>query len=100
MIYPQLHFDGQIWRPPYEANSQLLQVTSGCTWNKCKFCSLYHDTPFRMSPISEIEEDLNVIRQWQPRARRLYLTGAHPFVLSYNKLMDIAILLRKYLPDM
>ena len=100
MIYPQLHFDGQIWRPPYEANSQLLQVTSGCTWNKCKFCSLYHGTPFRMSPITEIEEDLNVIRQWQPRARRLYLTGANPFALSYNRLMDIAILLRKYLPDL
>lgn len=100
MEYPKLHFDGQIWRPPYEANSQLLQVTSGCTWRKCKFCSLYYGTPFRMSPISEIEEDLNVIRQWQPRARRLYLTGANPFALSYNRLMDIAILLRKYLPDL
>lgn len=100
MIYPQLHFTGQIWRPPYEANSQLLQITSGCTWHKCKFCSLYHGTPFRMSPISEIEDDLKVIRQWQPRARRLYLTGANPFALSYNKLMDIAILLRKYMPDM
>lgn len=32
MIYPQLHFSGQVWRPPYEANSQLLQLTSGCTW--------------------------------------------------------------------
>lgn len=100
MMYPQLHFTGQIWRPPYEASSQLLQVTSGCTWHKCKFCSLYHGTPFRMSPLSEIEEDLQVIRQWQPRARRVYLTGANPFALSYNKLMDIAILLRKYLPDM
>ena len=100
MEYPKLHFDGQIWRPPYEANSQLLQVTSGCTWSKCKFCSLYYGTPFRMSPISEIEEDLNVIRQWQPRARRLYLTGANPFALSYNRLMDIAILLRKYLPGL
>lgn len=100
MIYPQLHFTGQIWRPPYEANSQLLQITSGCTWNKCKFCSLYHGTPFRMSPISEIKDDLKVIRQWQPRARRLYLTGANPFALSYDKLMDIAILLRKYMPDM
>ena len=100
MIYPELHFIGQVWRPPYEANSQLLQITSGCTWHKCKFCSLYHGTPFRMSPLSEIESDLKVIRQWQPRARRVYLTGANPFALSYNKLMDIAILLRKYLPDM
>lgn len=100
MIHPQLHFTGQIWRPPYESSSQLLQVTSGCTWHKCKFCSLYHGTPFRMSPISEIEEDLQVIRQWQPRARRVYLTGANPFALSYNRLMGIALLLRKYLPDM
>lgn len=100
MEYPQLHFTGQIWRPPYEANSQLLQLTSGCTWHRCKFCSLYHGTPFRMSPLSEVEEDLKVIRQWQPRARRVYLTGANPFALSYNKLMDVALLLRKYLPYM
>lgn len=53
-----------------------------------------------MSPLSEVEEDLKVIRQWQPRARRVYLTGANPFALSYNKLMDVALLLRKYLPDM
>lgn len=100
MIYPELHFTGQVWRPPYEANSQLLQVTSGCTWHKCKFCSLYHGTAFRMSPLSEVEADLKVIRQWQPRARRVYLTGANPFALSYGKLMDIAILLRKYLPHL
>lgn len=100
MISPELHFTGQVWRPPYEANSQLLQITSGCTWHKCKFCSLYHGTPFRMSPLSEVEADLKVIREWQPRARRVYLTGANPFALSYDKLMDIAILLRKYLPHL
>ena len=100
MMYPELHFTGQVWRPPYEAHSQLLQVTSGCTWHRCKFCSLYHGTPFRMSPLTEIEADLKVIRQWQPRARRVYLTGANPFALSYGKLMDVAILLRKYLSQM
>lgn len=100
MEYPELNFTGQVWRPPYEGSSQLLQITSGCTWHKCKFCSLYHGTPFRMSPLSEVEADLKVIQQWQPRARRVYLTGANPFALSYNRLMDIALLLRKYLPDM
>ena len=44
MIYPQLHFNGQVWRPPYEAGSQLLQITSGCTWHKCKFCSLFPES--------------------------------------------------------
>ena len=100
MTLPKLHFNGQVWRPPYEAGSQLLQVTSGCTWHRCRFCALYHGTPFRMSPLSEIEDDLKVIRRWQPRARRVYLTGANPFALSYNRLFDIAILLRKYLPHL
>lgn len=92
-----LHFTGQVWRPPYEASSQLLQVTAGCTHNKCKFCSLYHGTKFRLSPITEIEEDLKVIQSYQPKARRVFLTGANPFVLSYNRLLDLGLLIRKYL---
>ena len=92
-----LHFTGQVWRPPYEASSQLLQVTAGCTHNKCKFCSLYHGTKFRLSPITEVEEDLKVIQKYQPRARRVFLTGANPFALSYNRLLDLGLLIRKYL---
>lgn len=75
MVYPELHFTGQVWRPPYEASSQLLQLTSGCTWHRCKFCSLYHGTPFRMSPLSEVEEDLN---------RFYYLCTANRIMLVYN----------------
>ena len=92
-----LHFTGQVWRPPYESSSQLLQVTAGCTHNKCKFCSLYHGTKFRLSPITEVEEDLKVIQSYQPKARRVFLTGANPFVLSYNRLLDLGLLIRKYL---
>ena len=54
---------GTIWRPPVEAYSALLQVAAGCTHHKCKFCTLYEDVPFkfRMSPLSEIEEDLSML---------------------------------------
>lgn len=95
---PTLHFTGQVWRPPYESHSQLLQVTSGCTHAVCKFCSLYHGTKFRMSPLDEIRQDLEVIQAYQPFARRLFLTGANPFALSYNRLLDLALMFRKYLP--
>ena len=44
MIYPQLHFTGQVWRLPYLPGSQLLQITSGCIWHKCKFCSLFPES--------------------------------------------------------
>lgn len=94
-----LHFNGPVWRPPFEATSQLLQVTAGCTWHRCKFCTLYGTQKFRMSPMSEIESDLKVINRVQPRAHRVFLTGANPFVLTANRLLDIALLIRKYVGE-
>ena len=46
-------------RPPSEATSLLLQVTNGCTWNKCKFCQLYKDTKFRAYSADSIKADID-----------------------------------------
>ena len=94
-----MHFTGQVWRPPFEAHNALLQVTAGCTHNKCKFCSLYDGTSFRMSPISEVEQDLSELRRIYPQARRVFLTGANPFGLSQDKLITIGTKIKKYLPN-
>ena len=48
-------------RPPSEAASLLLQVTRGCTWNKCRFCNLYRDTRFRAYSAEEVKRDIDVI---------------------------------------
>jgi len=93
-----MHFTGQVWRPPFEAHNALLQVTSGCMHNKYKFCSLYHGTKFRMSPLSEIEEDLLELKNFRLRTNRVFLTGANPFGLSYIKLTEIAKKIKHYLP--
>ena len=112
-----MHFDGTIWRPPYEAYSLLIQATAGCTHHACKFCTLYEDLPFRfrMSPLSEIEEDLREAQllytdpmmqlsarlQSLPRPpfpRRAFLTGANPFVLHPEKLGAIADMIHRYFP--
>lgn len=95
-----MHYTGTIWRPPYEAYSALVQVTAGCTHHKCKFCTLYEDVPFkfRMSPLSEVEEDLKEISCYYRNAKRVFFTGANPFVLSFDKLKTLAGLVRKYYP--
>lgn len=94
-----MHFTGRTWRPPYEANSFIVQVTSGCNHNKCRFCSLYKNECFRMSPIQEFEEDLEELRKFQPTARRIFLTGANPFVMSYENLVKRALLVHDYLVE-
>jgi len=62
-------------RPPSEANSLLLQVTSGCTWNKCKFCQLYKDRPFRAFSVESIKEDIDTMAYYGEIARRYLSTG-------------------------
>ncbi len=113
-----MHYTGTIWRPPYEASSLLLEVTAGCTHHRCKFCTLYNDLPFgfRMSPLEDIESDLREAQllsadlmamlsarlQGIPRPKppgRVFLTGANPFVLKSDRLMDIAGLIRLYIPS-
>lgn len=95
-----MHYTGTIWRPPYEAYSALIQVTADCTHHKCKFCTLYEDVPFkfRMSPISEVEEDLRESSHYYHNAKRVFFTGANPFVLSFDKLKTLAELVKKYYP--
>ncbi len=73
-----LHFTGQVWRPPYEASSQLLQVTAGCTHNKCKFCQKHiTGTKFRLSPYcrGRLEGDTRLSTE----GTAVFLTGANPF---------------------
>ena len=101
-----MHYTGTIWRPPYEAASFLVEVTAGCTHHKCKFCTLYNDLPFKfkMSPMEDIECDLQEVKRAvkglsSGREQRVFLTGANPFVLSYDKLAAIAELIHKYLPS-
>ncbi|MCD8166098.1 MAG: radical SAM protein [Bacteroides sp.] len=95
----QQYFTGPIWRPPYEAQSILLQATAGCTHNKCKFCSLYpKELKFRASPMEEIEKDLTIIKHYKVQSRRIFLTGSNPFVLRPDHLIDIAQRIRVLLP--
>lgn len=93
-----MHYTGTIWRPPFEAKSALLQVTAGCTHHSCKFCSLY-DVNFRMSPIEEIKEDLQELKSYMPNVERVFMTGANPMVLSFDKLKNLLVLINEYLPN-
>ena len=57
-----------IYRPPFEAETLLLEVTEGCTWNKCTFCSMYKTQSFRVLPEEDIREQLEVFREQNPAA--------------------------------
>ncbi|MBS4959207.1 MAG: radical SAM protein [Clostridiales bacterium] len=45
-------------RPPFHANSLLLRVTENCTWNRCRFCTIYKEGRFHMRPLEEVKRDI------------------------------------------
>ena len=105
-IYPAIHpleesslkYTGTVYRPPLEADSLILQVTIGCSHNKCSFCTMYRDTPFQMESIAQIEQDLDEASAYAPYFDRVFLVGGDPFALSASRLTEIAERIHQKLP--
>lgn len=95
-----MHFTDTVYRNPYWPTFPLLQITQGCTHNRCKFCTMYKDVTFRMQPKEWIEEDLRELSEIAPDATTIQLLSANPLALSYDKLEPILLMIRRYLPKM
>lgn len=94
-----MHYTETVYRPAFEGDVPLLQVTTGCSYNKCSFCSMYRDTPFRASPMEEIEEDLQELRQTHDYLPRLFLVNGDPFALSTDRLARIGERIGEVFPE-
>ena len=87
-----------IYRPPFEAESLLLQVTHGCSHNRCSFCTMYRDVPFSAVPEEEIEEQLRFAAEYRLSTRRVFLESGDAFALSADRLEKIAEEIHRNLP--
>ena len=94
-----MHFTSGINRPPFERESAYLQVTSGCSHNRCTFCGYFKDTGFKRSPLDEIEADIKEIPKFFGEPERIFLQGADGFAATYDTLMKTAELIHKYVPS-
>ncbi len=94
-----MHYTGNIYRPPLEANTPLLEVTYGCSWNKCSFCTMYANTKFGASPLHHIEEDVKEIKQaYGENTRKLFIVNGDAFTLPTQSLLKIGEIIHKHLP--
>ena len=82
-------YEGVVYRPPSEANSLIIQVTIGCSHNKCTFCSMYRDKQFKIKEISVIKNELKEFRKIYKSVKRVFLADGDAFVLSTNVLVEI-----------
>jgi radical SAM superfamily enzyme YgiQ (UPF0313 family) len=93
-----MHYEGNIIRPPSEANSILLQVTVGCSRNRCTFCGTYRGERFRIKSEEIVREDIAFAAQHCRRQRRLFLCDGDALVIPQRRLTSILADVRAQLP--
>jgi len=93
-----MHYEGNIIRPPSEANSILLQITVGCSRNKCTFCGTYRGERFRIKPDEIIMADIAFAAQYCQRQRRVFLCDGDALIIPHKRLMRILTAIKEQLP--
>ena len=84
-----MHYTGTIYRPPSEADSILLQITVGCSHNKCSFCGMYKGQRFSIKPEEMVLADIEYAAAHFSHARRLFLCDGDALILPQHRLLPI-----------
>ncbi len=93
-----MHYEGNIIRPPSESDSILLQVTVGCSHNKCTFCGTYAGERFKIKQDAIIKEDIAFAAHYCRRQRRVFLCDGDALIIPMPRLLSILSDIEKELP--
>jgi radical SAM superfamily enzyme YgiQ (UPF0313 family) len=92
-----MKYEGMIFRPPSEAESLILQVTVGCSYNRCTFCSAYQGKSFRVKSFEEVKEDIDEVSCYGSRIDKVFLADGDALAIPQDGLMRILEYLGKKL---
>lgn len=95
-----MRYYGTVIRPPSEAHSYILQVTYGCSHNRCTFCGTYQDKPYSTRDISQVMEDIELAGKLRPDTRRVFLADGDALVLNTDRLNQILDALQNAFPNL
>ncbi len=101
MQYIPVSYIDPVFRPPSEANSLILQVTNGCSWNKCTYCDMYTQPQKRFSvkPEEDVKKEIEWFSRHYSGIRRVFLADGDVVALPAKRLLTILDMIREYLPE-
>lgn len=97
-IFAQLYSADTVYPPPLESKSALLEVSTGCSYRKCKFCDFPKDA-FSIASMAEISRKIDLLRLVIDGNPRLHLLGCNPFCLHTRQLLGILTMIHDRLPS-
>ena len=93
-----MRYYGDVYRPPSEAYSLIIQVTYGCSHNTCAFCSMYREKKFALRPLNEILEDFETARAVYPVVKKIFLADGDALIRPAKDLYIILDKIRELYP--
>lgn len=94
-----MNYDGDIIRPPSEADSIVIQVTVGCSHNRCTFCGAYKDKYFRIRTAAEVTENITFAGKYCGRQKRVFLADGDALILPQKRLVKLVKDIKSHLPQ-
>lgn len=100
-FHPPVDYIEPLFRPPSEGNSLILQVTNGCSWNKCSFCEMYTAPQKKFRPKAEdaVLQEIKRCGEAYAAVRRVFLADGDAMALSFRRLQTILEAIKEHLPS-
>jgi len=96
-----VRYEGMVYRPPSEANSLIIQATVGCPHNKCNFCMMYKGKKFKIRPVDEIKEDLDMAKVYYgDGVRTVFFADGNTIIMKTKDLAEIFNYTNKLFPHL
>ncbi len=95
-----MRYEGNIYRPPSEARSYILQCTVGCSHNRCTFCSMYKDKKYRVRDLAEIMADIRLAGQYYGDLYKVFLADGDALAMPTGDLLAILAELYRTFPSL
>lgn len=99
MLVPDLTSYSNLYRPPSESFSLILQITIGCSHNKCSFCSMYKGVQFHIKPFEQIKAEINYFRSRAKYVNRIFLADGDALIVPTEKLIEILKYIKNIFPE-
>lgn len=99
MLVPDLTSYSNLYRPPSEAFSLILQITIGCSHNKCSFCSMYKGVQFHIKPFEQIKAEIDYFRSRAKYVNRIFLADGDALIVPTEKLIEILKYIKNIFPE-